>query len=54
MSKLPSFVNLELNGNQITEGGVQAVQTLFNAAGKLLGGEYIYTDRSLRKPAVFR
>lgn len=39
MAKLPSFLNLELNGNQISEAGVDAIRSVLQGAGKILGGE---------------
>lgn len=39
MADLPQFVNLELNGNQICEAGVDAVRSVLHNAGKILGGE---------------
>jgi hypothetical protein len=39
VAKLPHFVNLELNGNQISEAGVEAIRSLLHGAGKILGGK---------------
>lgn len=38
VAKLPSFVNLELNGNTICEAGVDAIRSVLQNAGKVLGG----------------
>ena len=38
VAELPQFVNLELNGNQISEAGVEAVKGVLLQAGKVLGG----------------
>ena len=39
VAELPNFVNLEINGNQISEAGVEAVKSVLQQAGKVLGGE---------------
>jgi hypothetical protein len=41
VATLPHFVNLELNGNQITEAGVDAIRAVLHGAGKILGGTNI-------------
>lgn len=38
VAELPNFVNLELNGNQISEAGLEAVKGVLSQAGKVLGG----------------
>jgi hypothetical protein len=42
VAKLPHFVNLELNGNQISEAGVEAIRSLLHGAGKILGGKHAH------------
>ena len=37
---LSQFVNLELNGNEVCEAGVEAVRAVLQGAGKILGGEF--------------
>lgn len=41
MANIPSFVNLELNGNQITESGVTKVKSILKKTNKVLGGKLI-------------
>lgn len=41
VADLPKFVNLELNGNQICEAGVDAIKSVLMGAGKILGGECV-------------
>jgi hypothetical protein len=42
VTKLPGFVKLDINGNEVVERGIDAIRTIFNTHKKILGGDWCY------------